>query len=39
MVIQFANRLARLPGGAVEDVLIRLGEFIYPVGLVVIETE
>jgi len=39
MVIQLANRSPRLPKGIVEDVLIRVGEFIYPVDFVVIETE
>jgi len=39
IVIQLADRSARLPKGIVEDVLIRVGEFIYPVDFVVIETE
>ena len=39
MVFQLANRLTRLPGGVVEDVLIRVGEFTYPVDFVVCETE
>jgi len=39
MVIQFADRSTRLPKGIVEDVVIRVGEFIYPVDFVVIETE
>jgi len=39
MVIQLADRSARLPKGIVEDVLIRVGEFIYPVNFVMIETE
>jgi len=39
MVIQLADRLTRVPRGIVEDVLIRVGEFIYPVDFVVIETE
>ena len=39
IVIQFADRSTRLPRGIVEDVLIRVGEFIYPVDFVVIETE
>ena len=39
MVIQLADRLTRVPRGIVEDVLIRVGEFIYPVDFVMIETE
>ena len=39
MVIQLADRSTRLPRGIVEDVLIRVGEFIYPVDFVVIKTE
>ena len=33
IVIQLADRSTRLPRGIVEDVLIRVGEFIYPGGL------
>jgi len=39
MVIQLADRSTRMPRGIVEDVLIRVGEFIYLVDFVVIETE
>ena len=39
MVIQLPDRSTRLPRGIVEDVLIRVDEFIYPVDFVVIETE
>jgi len=39
MVIQLADRSTRLPRGIIEDVLIQVGEFIYPVDFVVIETE
>ena len=39
MVIQLANRSTRLPRVMVEDVLIRLGEFYYPTGFVVLETK
>jgi len=39
IIIQLADRSTRLPRGIVEDVLIRVGEFIYPVDFVVIETE
>jgi len=39
IVIQLADRLTRVPRGTVEDVLIRVGEFIYPVDFIVIENE
>jgi len=39
MVIQFAHRSTRLPRVIIEDVLIRVGEFIYPVDFVVIDIE
>ena len=39
MVIQLADRSTRLPRDIVEDMLIRVGEFIYPVDFVVVETE
>jgi len=39
MVIQLADISTRVSMGIVEDVLIRVGEFIYPVDFVVIETE
>jgi len=39
MVIQLADRSTRLPRGIIEDVLIRVGEFIYPVDFIVIDTE
>jgi len=39
MVIQLADRSTRLPRGVVEDVLIRVGEFIYPMDFIVLETE
>jgi len=39
MVIQLTGRSTRLPRGIVEDVLIRVDEFIYPVDFVVIETK
>jgi len=39
MVIQLADRSTRVPRGIVEDVLTRVGEFIYSVDFVVIETE
>jgi len=39
MVIQLADISTRVPRRIVEDVLIIVGEFIYPVDFVVIETE
>jgi len=39
MVIQLADRSTRVPRGIVEDVLIRVGKFIYPVDFIMIETE
>ena len=39
MVIQLADRLTRLSRDIIKDVLIRLGEFIYPVNFIVIEIE
>jgi len=39
MVIQLTDRLTWLSRGIIEDVLIRVGEFIYPMDFIVIETE
>jgi len=39
MVIQLVDRSTRVPKEIVEDVLIRVDEFIYPVDFVVTETE
>ena len=39
MVIQLADRSTMVPRVLVEDVLMRVGEFFYPVDFVVIETE
>jgi len=39
MVIHLAGKSTRMPRRIVDDVLIRVGEFIYPVNFVVIETE
>jgi len=39
MVIQLADRSSRVPKGIVKDVPIRVGEFIYPLDFVMIETE
>jgi len=39
MAIQLDHRSTRVPRRIVEDVLIRVGEFIYPMDFIVIETE
>jgi len=39
MVLQLADHSTRLRRGVVEDVLIKAGEFIYPIDFVVLETE
>jgi len=38
MILQLADHSTRLPRGMVEDVLITVGEFIFPVDFVVLET-
>ena len=39
MVLQLADRSTRLPRGLIEDVLVKVGDFIYPVDFVVLKTE
>ena len=39
MTIQLADRSVKIPKGEITDVLIRVGEFIYPVDFVVLETQ
>ena len=39
MVLQLADRSTRLPRRLIEDVLIKVGDFIHPVDFVVLETE
>jgi len=39
IVLQLANKSTRVPRGVVEDVLIKVGEFIFPVDFVVLDTE
>jgi len=39
MVIQLADRLTKLPRSIMEDVLIKVGEFIYSMDFAVIEIE
>ena len=39
MILQLADCSTRLPKGRVEDVLIKLGAFIFPVDFVVLEIE
>jgi len=37
--IQLADRSVKIPRGMLEDVLIKVGEFIFPVDFIVLETE
>ena len=37
--IQLADRSVKIPKGEIHDVLIRVGEFIYPVDFIVLETQ
>ena len=39
MTIQLADRSVKRPKGEIHDVLVRVGEFIYPVDFVVLETQ
>jgi len=39
IVLQFADRSTRTPQGVVEDVLIKVGEFMFPIDFVVFDTE
>jgi len=39
VIIQLADRSVKIPKGDIIDVLIRVGEFIYPVDLIVLETQ
>ena len=38
-ILHLANRSTRTPKGLVEDVLIKVGEFTYPIDFVVLETK
>ena len=38
ITLQLADRSVKIPNGEVEDVLIKVGEFIFPVDFVVLET-
>ena len=38
ITLQLADRSVKIPKGEVEDVLIKVGEFIFPVDFVVLET-
>ena len=39
MTLQIANRTLAQPGGILEDVLIKVGKFLFPVDFVVIDIE
>ena len=39
VMIQLADRSAKVPKGEITDVLIKIREFIYPVDLIVLETQ
>ena len=39
IVLQLSDRSIRLPKGLIEDVLVKVGDFIYPVDFAVLETE
>ncbi|XP_074374215.1 uncharacterized protein LOC141714603 [Apium graveolens] len=39
VTLQLADRSVKIPKGIVEDVLIKIGDFIFPVDFVVLETE
>ncbi|XP_074337259.1 uncharacterized protein LOC141674449 [Apium graveolens] len=39
VTLQFADRSVKTPTGIVEDVLIKIGDFVFPVDFVVLETE
>ena len=39
MTLQLADRSIKMPNGIVEDVLIKVGDFVFPVDFVVLETQ
>ncbi|KAG9450305.1 hypothetical protein H6P81_010270 [Aristolochia fimbriata] len=39
ITLQFANRSTKKPNGLIEDVLVRIGKFIYPCDFVVLDME
>ena len=39
MTLQLADRFIKMPKGIVEDVLIKVGDFVFPVDFVVLETQ
>ncbi|WOG95312.1 hypothetical protein DCAR_0414626 [Daucus carota subsp. sativus] len=39
MTLQLADRSIKMPKGIIEDVLIKIGDFIFPVDFVVLETQ
>jgi len=39
ITLQLADRSVKIPKGEVENVLIKVGEFIFPVDFIILETE
>ena len=39
ITLQLADRSVKVPKGVVEDVLIKVGDFVFPVDFIVLETE
>ena len=39
VTLQLADRSIKMPRGIVEDVLIKVGDFVYPVDFVILETQ
>ena len=39
ITLQLADRSVKIPKGIVEDVLIKVGDFVFPVDFIVLETE
>ena len=39
VTLQLANRSIKVPKGMIEDVLIKVGEFVFPVDFIVLETQ
>ena len=39
VILQLADRSIKIPKGIIEDVLIKVGDFVFPVDFVVLETE
>ena len=39
MILQLADRLVKIPQGIVEDLLIKVDKFYFPVDFIVLDTE